>query len=32
MGPILTHIDDTGPTKLGTDASDFALKVVVFQL
>jgi len=28
-GPILTHFDDIRPTKLETDASDFALGVVV---
>jgi len=31
-GPILTHFDDTRPTKLETDASDFALGVVLSQL
>jgi len=31
-GPILTHLDDTRPTKLGTDASDFALGAVLSQL
>ena len=31
-GPILTHFDDTGPTKLETDASDFALGAVLSQL
>jgi len=31
-GPILTHFDETGPTKLETDASDFALGAVLSQL
>jgi len=31
-GPILTHFDDTPPTKLETDASDFALGAVLSQL
>jgi len=31
-GPILTHFDDTHPTKLETDASDFALGAVLSQL
>jgi len=31
-GPILTHFDDTRPTKLETDASDFALGAVLSQL
>jgi len=31
-GPILTHFDDTCPTKLETDASDFALGAVLSQL
>jgi len=30
--PILTHFDDTRPTKLETDASDFALGAVLSQL
>jgi len=28
-GPILTHFDDTRPTKLETDASDFALGAIL---
>jgi len=31
-GPILTHFDDTRPTKLETDVSDFALGAVLSQL
>jgi len=31
-GPILTHVDDTRPTKLETDNSDFALGAVLSQL
>jgi len=31
-GPILTHFDDTGPTKVASDASDFALDAVLSQL
>jgi len=31
-GPILTHFDDTRPTQLETDASDFALGAVLSQL
>jgi len=31
-GPILTHFDDTRPTMLETDASDFALGAVLSQL
>jgi len=31
-GPILTHFDDTRPTKLETDASDFVLGAVLSQL
>jgi len=31
-GPILTDFDDTRPTKLETDASDFALGAVLSQL
>ena len=31
-GPILTHFDDTRPTNLETDASDFALGAVLSQL
>jgi len=31
-GPILTHFDDTRPTKLETDASHFALAAVLSQL
>jgi len=31
-GPILTHFDDTRPTKLETDACDFALMAVLSQL
>jgi len=31
-GPILTHFDETRPTKLETDASDFALGAVLSQL
>jgi len=31
-GPILTHFEDTCPTKLETDASDFALGAVLSQL
>jgi len=31
-GPILTHFDDTRPTKLETDASDFAFGAVSSQL
>ena len=31
-GPILTHFDDTRPTKLETDTSDFALGAVLSQL
>jgi len=31
-GSILTHFDHTLPTKLETDASDFALGVVLSQL
>jgi len=31
-GPILTDFDDSGPTKLETDASDFALGAVLCQL
>jgi len=31
-GPILTHFDDTRPTKLETDDSDFALGAVFSQL
>ena len=31
-GPILTHFDDTRPTKLQSDASDFALGAVLSQL
>jgi len=31
-GPILTHFDDSRPTKLETDASDFALGAVLSQL
>jgi len=31
-GSILTHFDDTRPTKLETDASDFALGAVLSQL
>jgi len=31
-GPILTHFDDTGPTKLETDARNFALGAVLSQL
>ena len=30
-GPIRTHFDDTRPTKLETDASDFALGAVLSQ-
>jgi len=30
--PILTHFDDTCPTKLETNSSDFALRAVLFQL
>jgi len=30
--PILTHFDDTGTTKLETDASDFLLEAVLSQL
>jgi len=30
-GPILTHFDETRPTKLETDASDFALEAVLSQ-
>jgi len=32
MRPILTHFDDTRPTKLETNASDFALGAVLSQL
>jgi len=32
MGPIWTDFDDTRPTKLETDASDFALGAVLSQL
>jgi len=32
MGAILTHFDDTGPTKLETDTGDFALGAVLSQL
>jgi len=31
-GPILTHFDDTRPTKLETDASDFPLGAVLSQV
>jgi len=31
-GPILTHFDDTHPTKLETNGSDFALGAVLSQL
>jgi len=31
-GPIWTHFDETRPTKLATEASDFALKAVLSQL
>jgi len=31
-GPILTHFDDSRPTRLETDASDFALGAVQSQL
>jgi len=31
-GPILTHFDDTRPTKLQTEASNFALGAVLSQL
>jgi len=31
-GLILIHFDDTRPTKLETDASDFALGAVLSQL
>jgi len=31
-GPIFTHFDETHPTKLETDASDFALGAVLSQL
>jgi len=31
-GPILTHLVETCPTKLKTDASDFALGAVLWQL
>ena len=31
-GPILTHFDDTRPTKLETDGSDIALGAVLSQL
>ena len=31
-GPILTHFDDTRPTKLETDTSHFALGAVLSQL
>jgi len=31
-GPIVTHYDDTRPTKLETNASDFALGAVLSQL
>jgi len=31
-GPILTHFDDTRPTKLETDTSDFVLGAVLSQL
>jgi len=31
-GPILTHFDETGLTKLETDASEFALGAVLSQL
>jgi len=31
-GPILKHFDDTCPTKLETDTSDFALGAVLSQL
>jgi len=31
-GPILTHFDETRPTQLETDASDFALGAVLSQL
>jgi len=31
-GPILTHFDDTRPTKLEADASDFPLGAVLSQL
>ena len=31
-GPILTHFDDSRPTKLETDASDFALGAVLSQV
>jgi len=31
-GPISTHFDETLPTKLETDASDFALEAVLSQL
>ena len=31
-GPILTHFDNTYPTKLETDASDFALGAILSQL
>ena len=31
-GPILTHFDETGLTKLETDTSDFALGAILSQL
>ena len=32
LNTILTHFDETRPTKLDTDASDFALGAVLSQL
>jgi len=32
MGPILIQFDDPRPTKFETDASDFALRVLLSQL
>jgi len=32
MGPILTHFDDTSPTKLKIDASDFVLGAILSEL